>query len=369
MRERDGLDREVAVLQVPEQRVVFEYHEPHKTDAAKGRGAVALPACCTQPSPWPDRACDVSKPTPDLERRRNSRLIEALTDGVRRTSPHHASASGNGVFAGSFDWHSAVHAHWALLCIARVRKLPEFEAWLNRRLTDAALTAERQFLTTNKDFELPYGRGWLLMVLAELVRRGRRSAAITGLRDELQDAVLGWLEQSAFPAEDKKTGGLIAVHRSWLFAYLLVGLSEPTSNAVRERLRKLRKTKLEPARDRINAFVPGPSDFLDLRAVLAVVDRVDPIFAGTPAAIVMRTSPPLQDPPLAHAHSAGKAVVEMWPHAIASGRGDAQSCSRFHARMNELFSRPDHWADDFGRVSHWVPQFMWMGLWLEANRP
>jgi hypothetical protein len=34
-----------------------------------------------------------------------------------------------------------------------------------------------------------------------------------------------------------------------------------------------------------------------------------------------------------------------------------------------MFSRTDHWADSFDHVAHWVPQFMWMGMWLAAGRP
>jgi hypothetical protein len=69
-----------------------------------------------------------------------------------------------------------------------------------------------------------------------------------------------------------------------------------------------------------------------------------------------------------NAHAAGAAVVSIWPHAVESAR-NVKACSRYHARLNEMFSRMDQWADSFDHVSHWVPQFMWLAMWLEAGRP
>jgi len=364
MRERAVLERENKAL------------APAKTGApakaAPKPAAPALPPKCAQPSPWPDADCDKSQPSAEKTRSRAIALSNVILEGVLKKTPHAKADGGPGPFTGSFDWHSAVHGHWALLSIARVHKFTELNDWLEKRLSDAALGTEFEFLKKNKrtGFEVPYGRAWLLMLLFELAKRGRKSTQFAVITRGVQDDVLSYLERATLP-ENMKTGRFIATHDSWLFAYLLVALSEPATDAVRNRMRALRKGKIETARSKIAAVTPAKSDFMDLGAVLALIDRIDPIFTGQPSPLVMAPAPPLDDPPLTitNEHSAGTVLVQVWPHAVEARRGDKPSCSRFHARMNEMFSRTDHWADSFESVAHWVPQFMWMGMWLSAGRP
>ena len=35
----------------------------------------------------------------------------------------------------------------------------------------------------------------------------------------------------------------------------------------------------------------------------------------------------------------------------------------------EILARPDLWEEDFQVVTHWVPQFLWFGIWLADGRP
>ncbi|HEU5323320.1 MAG TPA: DUF2891 family protein, partial [Methylomirabilota bacterium] len=289
---------------------------------------------------------------------------------ITTTKPHARTSGGAGPFTGSFDWHSAVHAHWALLSIARVTNDATLETLLGRRLTDSALEAERKFLKGQAGFEVPYGRAWLLLLLHEMTLRVRRPRAVAALRADTEAAVLDWLERSPYPEGGTGAAPVFnAAHDSWLFAYLLVALSTP-GKAVTERMRKLRQGKLEPARAKLAKATHSPTDFLYLPAVQALVDRFDPTStAASPYPVA--PSPPLADPPLTdgNAHSAGAVLVRIWPYALHKMNVDAKACARFHARMNEMFSRPDHWADSFELVAHWVPQFMWMAVWLEAGRP
>jgi hypothetical protein len=359
MRERTALEHELGHLEL----------ETKTPSPAKKRPGPSLPPACAQPSPWPDADCDRSRPSADVTGRRVALLRDEIRAGITNKA-HFPTPKGPGLFAGSWDWHSAVHAHWALLSIARVHKDKDLETFLAARITDKALRAERDFLNKDKTFELPYGRAWLLMVLFELERRGRRSAEIVALRKEMQQSVLAWMEA----LKPDPSGGdprFNAGHGSWLFAYMLVGLSEPQEQDVRDRLRVMRRTMLEPVRARIAKTPDTSNDFTYLPAILAVIDRTDPISPAKPAAYPVGVSPPLVDPPFsaATAHTAGAAVVRVWPHAIDSHLGDKKACSRFHARMNEMFSRTDHWADSFEHVAHWVPQFMWMALWLGEGRP
>ena len=77
-------------------------------------------------------------------------------------------------FRGCFDWHSAVHGHWLLARLARVRPdapfAPEARAALSRSLTEAHVAEEARYLRGKgrETFERPYGLVWLLQLGAEL---------------------------------------------------------------------------------------------------------------------------------------------------------------------------------------------------------
>jgi len=116
------------------------------------------------------------------------------------------------------------------------------------------------------------------------------------------------------------------------------------------------------------AWQPATSDFLHLPAVLATLDRVALPAAKVVAYPLERATALAGTTNLRFGRACvGAAVVRLWPYAIDAAT-DLVACGRFHTRTNELFSRPDQWADTYA-VAHWVPQFMWMGLWLERGRP
>ena len=77
-------------------------------------------------------------------------------------------------FHGCFDWHSAVHGHWALVRLLRTQPdLPNaaaVRAAVGRHLTPERVAGEVAYLGAgrNRTFERPYGYGWLLRLAAEL---------------------------------------------------------------------------------------------------------------------------------------------------------------------------------------------------------
>ena len=77
-------------------------------------------------------------------------------------------------FFGCFDWHSAVHGHWAMARVLRRfpegKDAPTLRSKLDAHLTPTSLEAELAFFREqdNRTFERPYGWGWLLRLAAEL---------------------------------------------------------------------------------------------------------------------------------------------------------------------------------------------------------
>ena len=78
------------------------------------------------------------------------------------------------VFFGCFDWHSAVHAHWTLVRLAKRfphhHLAPEVHVILATQLTAEKLQLETDYFTPreNHGFERMYGWAWLLRLAGEL---------------------------------------------------------------------------------------------------------------------------------------------------------------------------------------------------------
>ena len=111
------------------------------------------------------------------------------------------------VFSGCFDWHSAVHSHWAL-----VRLRGRADAALRRRIddaleasiTEAGCAAEAAYLAPRPGFEMPYGIAWLIALVAELSAAPDDHAArwrgrLSGLDTLARTRFAAWLARLPAP--------------------------------------------------------------------------------------------------------------------------------------------------------------------------
>src|SRR6056297_359517 len=114
-----------------------------------------------------------------------SRLAHHPLAGIETEFPHHGhriDAPGeverpredHPVFFGCYDWHSAVHSHWALIRQLRLFEDHPDEAAIvesiDARLTPENVDGEVTYFVDNPGFERPYGWAWLLRLAAELHR-------------------------------------------------------------------------------------------------------------------------------------------------------------------------------------------------------
>ena len=112
----------------------------------------------------------------------SSRLIRCAIDCVQREFPNTlgnrpgggAPRSAHPVFFGCFDWHSAVHGHWAMAHL--LRRFPtadyavELRNILNSHFTPEGISGEIVYLSEESSyfFECPYGWAWYLHLCREL---------------------------------------------------------------------------------------------------------------------------------------------------------------------------------------------------------
>ncbi len=133
-------------------------------------------------------------PAASLDRQTASRLVAfslACVDREYPTKPDNVlenaselrpSRVNSPAFFGCYDWHSAVHGHWAMVRVLRLfPDLPEataIRAVLDRHLSPESLNAELAFFQRKSSalLERPYGWGWLLRLATELHQSPLREA-------------------------------------------------------------------------------------------------------------------------------------------------------------------------------------------------
>lgn len=129
---------------------------------------------------------------------------EVIADAIARRDTHHA------IFHGCYDWHSAVHGHFALLRLARVLGDPRFAEPALAALTPERLALEAQLLREKPAFEMPYGRAWLLRLAIE-----HGGTALEGIASEVARSLVDRFDYVApHPATREYANG------SWAIAQL-----------------------------------------------------------------------------------------------------------------------------------------------------
>lgn len=316
------------------------------------------------------------------------RLLELLMSGIERTEPSAniiTRSGGETVFDGSYDWHSCISAHWAALCMARVFRDRAIEARILDRLSPAVLEHERELFAQvdaqdvdgssqrtrgARSFFMPFADAWLLLLLAEVARHdGRDTAELRAFRAETENRVLRHLESSAFPdgrnRSDTDNPVFEGAYRSFLFACLALHLAGTVGAESAPRLQAIETTKVDPWRPRLCTDVARlPADFLDLRAIFALIERLrdqgPAPLASTPIRLPEKVS-------IGDCHVLGRIVTATWPLAFDAAT-DPGARAAFVARTAAFLTRRDLWDGDFGATQHWVPQYLWLGLWLARGR-
>ncbi len=184
-------------------------------------------------------------------RERAAGYVRVALDNVTREYPHmpYFVATDPGpypmhrelhpAFYGSFDWHSCVEMHWAIVRLLRrfpeavpVGLTAEARNTLGELLTEVNIAAEVRFFEdpNHRSLERPYGWGWLLTLHRELATwddpdARRWARALEPLADLLTTNLLGWLPRMTYPQR-------VGVHPNTAF-----GLSRSYGHAERRAAR------------------------------------------------------------------------------------------------------------------------------------
>lgn len=307
-----------------------------------------------------------------------------LVEGPGELMPH---KSRHPAFYGSFDWHSSVHQHWAIVRL--LRQWPDLERCddaaevLDRHLSHSALGAELDYLVSRPGFERPYGQAWLLMLHAEvgvLAAEGELAGvdrwlhALTPCRDHVVDLLGAWLDKLTYPIRH-------GVHGNSAFALLLCWRAASVTNddAVRELVAHHARRFYLDDRDAPVRFEPSGEDFLSPSLVeahlLAEVLGDDEFLAWSDAFLPglvgggdlgnLEVVPTVTDPTdYRIGHLVGLMLTRAWNwRAIADalpaddpGRARAQAAAtaHLHAGMPMVLTSGyggDHWLSSFALLA------------------
>jgi len=298
------------------------------------------------------------------------RVPDPTTNAVKRTA-------GASLFDGSYDWHSNLFAHWALLVHARRHDDEALATWVLEPLTAEALAAERERLASvsqRRRMVFPYGEAWLLQLLAELEHHRDVAESTRQWRREIELEVLGWLEERPFPEiPEKRRQGRFAnrkflgTYRSWAWIWYQLARSGPIGDGVDERLQKLFAARLVPnAPAMLEERKLTAYEFLDVPALAFLVHDARPLPTAPELPDIDTELPLPAEVSLRDTHSLGKWISRLWPLAIAA-RTDADARRLLDAELARYMAREDLWNGDFTVIRHWIPQFLWFALYLAES--
>jgi len=267
------------------------------------------------------------------------------------------------VFHGSWDWHSSVHGHWA--CMAAAHHLGDrgLSEWAAARIDSAGMQAELTYLRDNPDFEMPYGRAWLLQLLLVYEQvTGHRSMRKRG--DEIADGLITWMDKTKASADTSEYQ-----NDSWTLLQLHQWATEAECPALERRVvgvvrRSAITTPVDLALDHttpeffsrwsIQAALLGRVLGEDFLADWLHEQRLDP-------AEIMPVEATLS------VHHLGMNASRSWGAWSAYAATKDPRWARTYLRhLNAALGLHQTWRLDRHAYAHWVPQFVVYGLLLGA---
>lgn len=156
----------------------------------------------------PERAADFVRISLECLHREYPNVVQhVMESGADVLTPRQMHPA----FFGCFDWHSAVHNHWALIRLIRFFPdepfvAPVVEA-VSRSLTKENIVGELDYLSVpaRVGFEIPYGMAWLLQLTAELREAAANEtfagwlAVLEPLERLARDRFADWLRKLPLP--------------------------------------------------------------------------------------------------------------------------------------------------------------------------
>jgi hypothetical protein len=258
-------------------------------------------------------------------------------------------------FHGCIDWHSACHATWALLAARGLTGERQHDAVVDSILMPAKLAVEAADLAARPQFEMPYGRAWLLRLALEdrLVTGSTRLTLMA--RDVSASLTAQYRVRLADPFAREYANPCWALVN--LLDYAQVEARPDIMAIVRDAAAGLAtfldRLPTESEEESWPDFMAVTPMFLE---VLVRAGALEPKQLLAKAGARLKALTPITEPRKAHHYalnfSRGWALL-----ALADATGDEALLASALDHIETNLHRPSWWRGDYRAVSHWVPQF------------
>ncbi len=262
------------------------------------------------------------------------------------------------LFGGCYDWHSAVHGHFALLAASRAGGSESWAALVDERLTSEAIAGETSALRLGRPSEVPYGYAWLLRLVVERRAQGLFDLDAIGLI--AADALSGWLARLS----DGQRIGAVHANDYGNYSWALVNLwawAEDTGDVERaaalvDLARELRELPCDLRSELTNEANFFPACLMRAHALATILpdDEVeawltDELPDEFPLAPVTA---------ITSAHVSGLNFSRAWGlWSLYEATGDERWRSMVQTHVEWHLDHPEYWAENYDAYAHWVPQF------------
>ena len=277
----------------------------------------------------------------------------------------------NPAFHGCVDWHSAVHATFALFVISRLTRDLRYRDTAERAVggqTNIAMAVDELKAGTLAD-ELPYGYGWSLILDAEARIEGdpefNRLASVTSA------ALVRWLSTTTSREIVYDAISQDYSNTSWPVICLLIWARiahQPADAALAMHL--ARYLLAEPEQSRVcDSSGGGTVGFFAPCSLLALTAWLSGESAGASQRILAQMAQYRALPEVSPwtAHSSGVGFSRSWGDIAAYElTGLPLWSQRFQRLFDYEMKLNNIWAGNYYLYAHWVAQFGVFAVWLEG---
>ena len=273
-------------------------------------------------------------------------------------------------FHGCIDWHSAVHANWALHTLYRLTGDLQYLDAAEEVLGPVRLQGELDDLEAGQlSFEIPYGYSWFLLLARER-EASTGETDLVPLAEVVERDLAAWADDLTLP----EARGLVLEDEYGNFSWAVLNLWQQAAwngdlvaqahweDVVRTVLLPMdAECPLEEDRDNSGFFPSCLHRPLAIVTVLPEAESADWAAAFLPVpvpAIAPRTTFPL-------AHMAGLNWSRTWGlWALWSATDDPAWRDLYLDHVLTHADMPEYWAQDYWSYAHWIPQFGVYGVAL-----
>lgn len=258
-------------------------------------------------------------------------------------------------FHGCIDWHSACHATWALIAYQGLTGDARHQPVADAILMPGKLAAEAADLAARPDFEMPYGRAWLLRLALE----DRQVTGSTRLTFFAREAAASLMTH--YRANPPEPFSREYANPCWALINLLdyakvegrgdiVQFARESAVGMLPLLDRLPSAAEEDAWTDFMAVTPN---FCELMVRAGAADAATVMAKAGGRMLALK---PITEPQRPHHYALN--FSRAWSFfALFEATRDARLLDAYLDHMDLSLSHPSWWRGDYRAVSHWVPQF------------